>query len=115
MAVLLDGKSKRVRAWYRAHIYRMYYFRMLIEHEKKSTTPQARHLDRKLAQHTKYGLYLKIPESEILQFQVDIIREIKKRKDYKSIDVKVIIEVLLKETVVNESSPPTPLALSFSG
>ncbi len=92
MVVSLGSKPRRVQRWYTAHIYLMYNFRTLFEREKNSTTPQARHLHKKIEQHIKYGVSMNIPEDEIMKLQADIIKEIKNGKD-----VKAIIKALLRE------------------
>ena len=40
MVISLDGKPRRVRQWYKNHIYRMYDFRILYEQEQATTDPQ---------------------------------------------------------------------------
>ena len=101
MAVSLDGKSRRVRQWYRNHIYRMYNFRILFDQEEITPNPQEKkkirakreHPEKKAGQHAKYGtISLKIPEDEVRRFGQAIIEEVKKRKT-----PKAIIQTLIKE------------------
>jgi len=101
MVISLDSKPRRVRQWYKNHIYRMYDFRILCEQEQATTDPQekkrirekAEHPGKKAAQHADYGIIsLKIPEEEVRRFGLAIIAEVKKRKL-----PKAIIQELIRE------------------
>ena len=100
MVVSLDNLPKRVRHWYRSHIYRMYNFRTLFDQEQATTDSQEKkkireklqHPQRKVEQHIKYGVSLGIPEDQIRNFNLAIIAEVKKRKP-----PKAIIQELIRE------------------
>ena len=100
MVISLNSKPKRVRQWWRSHIYRMYYFRSTFEQEKETTDPRKKkrlnqklvHLQKKVEQHMKYGETLKIAGDQMREFNLAIIEEIKKRKS-----PQAIIQTLIKE------------------
>jgi len=101
MVISLDSLPKRVRHWYKAHVYRVYNFRTLFDQEQATTDPQekkkirekAKHPGKKAAQHAKYGIIsLKIPEEEVRRFGLAIIAEVKKKKS-----PKAIIQELIRE------------------
>lgn len=101
MVISLNDKSRRVRHWYKAHVYRMYEFRILCEQEqatvdlqeKKRIREKAERPKKKAAQHAHYGIMsLKIPEEEVRSFGLAIIAEVKKKNSPKD-----IIQKLLKE------------------
>jgi len=100
VVISLDSLPKRVRHWYKSHVYRVYNFRTLFDQEQATTDPQekkrirakAEHPGKKAAQHAKYGISLKIPEEEVRRFGLAIIAEVKKKKS-----PKAIIQELIRE------------------
>lgn len=78
----------------------MYDFRTLYDQEQATSDPQEkekirskmRHPQEKAEQHVKYGISLRIPESQIRDFNLAIIDEIKKGKDPQRIIQKLIRE-----------------------
>ena len=95
MVIIFDGKPRRVRQWFKNHIYRMYNFRILRE---QGTTLDSQgqkkllHFQKKVDQHINYGLSLGIPADEIKNFNLAIIAEVKKRKN-----PTAIIQELIRE------------------
>jgi hypothetical protein len=101
--ISLDGKPRKVRNWYKSHVYCWYRFRMLWEilweqnrkasnHvEKKRVEQKMKHLQKKVNEYMKTGELLGLTEEEMKSFNLAIIREIKNGKNPKE-----IIQILLK-------------------
>ena len=101
MVISLDNLPKKVRQWYKNHVYLMYDFRILCEQEQTTTNPQekkrirkkAEHPGKKAAQHANRGIVsLKIPEDRVRNFGLAIIKEVKKKKKPKEIIQELIRE-----------------------
>lgn len=100
MVISLDSKPRRVRRWYRTHVYRIRNFRTLYEQEKETANPQEKkklgqelqHLQKKVEQHMRYGESLGLNGDKMREFNLAIIEEIKKRKN-----PQAIIQTLIKE------------------
>lgn len=104
MAIIsLDDKPRKVRNWYKSHVYCWYRFRMLWEMlweqskkasnpaEKKKVEQKMRHLQKKVDERMKTGELLGLTEEEMKIFNQAIIGEIKNGKDPKK-----IIQILLR-------------------
>ncbi|MFH1820348.1 MAG: hypothetical protein ABH805_00265 [Candidatus Nealsonbacteria bacterium] len=100
--IILNGRSKKVKDWFRSHVYAMYNFRKPFEERKRtSDSEEIKRLDsliekasKEVDVHEKYGKYLKIKESEILAFNRAIVEEVARSRDR---SVKSIIELLIRE------------------
>jgi len=100
MVMSLDSKPRKVRQWYKDHIYCMYNFRILFEQEQITTDPQEKkrlrakqeHSRKKVEQHMARGKSLDIDDVQIRNFNLAIIDEVKKRKK-----PKAIIQTLIQE------------------
>ena len=100
MIISLDSKPKRVRQWYKSHIYRMFNFRILFEQEQETTDLQEKkrlrnkqeHSRKKVEQHMTYGKSLGVDDAQMRDFNLVIIEEVKKRKK-----PQAIIQTLIQE------------------
>ena len=95
MIVSLDGKSKRVRQWYKNHVYYMFRFRKSLEHNYNSQ--ETRHLENKVNQHMNSGKRLGLSPDEMRSFNLAIIKEMGSSKDFQRKDPQAIIKTLIRE------------------
>ncbi len=98
MIITLDGQSKRIRQWYKNHVYRMYNFRITFEQErdiadskeKKRIRDKRDSLRKKVERHMNYGISLKIAESQMREFNLAIIDLVSKKKNPQAIIKELI-------------------------
>jgi len=98
MVISLDNKPRKIREWYKKHVYAVYKFRILYEQrgdlgsdprKKKAAERKMKHLQKKIEQHMSYGEFLGLSGEEMREFNLVIVEETRKGKS-----PRVIIQAL---------------------
>jgi hypothetical protein len=100
MVIALNGLTEKAHKWYISHVYLVYKFRMLFDQQQATADSQEkirigfklRHPEKKIEEHTVYGISLGLSREDIRNFNLAIAAEVKKGKS-----PKAIIQALIRE------------------